>query len=224
MADIILYTQFDPELVNIEDVSKTGSGGVARIKFVNVSYGPDKRRIKIQFPSMRIPFSSSSFEGSAPTVNVTFDDTHDEFLQKLRRLDERLLEAGISRSEQFFGSFKAMEVVREKLNVSVREKQPYRPSLNAKCIMNPDGTIRTPVFDKHGTRLAFFDVIKKRAYVTILLSIPCVYISGSGFGFSRKVDRIRIDMPAPEDSNEFMFVDEVDDDNNKNAMAMEFLE
>jgi hypothetical protein len=208
MADIILHSQFDPELVNIEDVSKGGSGGVARIKFVNVSYGPNKQRIKIQFPSMRIPFSSTSFEGSAPTVNVTFDDAHDEFLRKLRRLDERLLEAGINRSEQFFGTFKATEVVREKLNVSVREKHPYRPSLNAKCVVNPDGSVRTPVFDRVGGRVVFAEGVRKRAHVTIVLSIPCVYISGSGFGFSRKVERIRIDNPAPEDSNEFMFVEE----------------
>jgi hypothetical protein len=208
--DIILHSNFDPALVNVEDMGKAPHSATGpRIKFVNVSYGPERRKLRIQMPSMRVPFESK-LDG-APSVVTAFGSSPAEIaiFDKLRALDERLVRIGVERSEEFFGAQKTPDVVREKYNATVRDKPPFAPVIQSKCYIHADGAVRTPIFDRAGTRQGF-EELRKGALITNVISIPCVYISGSGFGFSRKAEKVRVDVPAYE-ADAFSFIPDTSD-------------
>jgi hypothetical protein len=199
--DIITLANFDPDMVNIAEPK--ASAAPSKVKFLDISYGPEKRKLSIQLPSMRVPFETMKND-NGPTIVVSFDD--ESLAHKLRRLDERLLEFATSRSEVFFGSFKVAEIVKEKLNPFVKDKSGFKPILQSKMIIGNDGSNRTPVFESNGKRTSI-DGLKKNSWCTVVMGVPCVYIGGTGFGFSKKAERVRIDQVA-FDSDSFCFIDE----------------
>lgn len=199
--DVITLAHFNPELVNISE--PRAGAPPSRVKFLDVTYGPERRKLMIQLPSMRVPFESLKNE-TGPSVVVSFDDEH--LTEKLKTLDDKLLQFATERSESFFGSFKQPDIVKEKFNVIIKEKAGFKPILQSKLLVTGEGGVRTPIFRSDGSR-STVDDLKKNARCTLVLSVPCVYIGGTGFGFSKKAERIRVDQEAV-DSDSFAFVDD----------------
>lgn len=136
---VCIYNKFDVSMITAGPLVKNRMGGNG----VTLMYG-ESRKIFLQTPSMPAPFGISEFTAENGTIKYTVDLSfryEDEdskvkiFADKLRALDEKMIDFGTENSVSWFGKQLSRDVITELYRPLLKaSKQPekYKPILKCK--------------------------------------------------------------------------------------------
>src|SRR6056300_1019919 len=147
MSNIIQVSeQFDPSSVVFTKMKKNKNGG--KTVYINAQDG--KKKLYLQLPFMRSPYGLSAFtdEGTGRTtysLDLSFDTDNAEameFHDKLKELDEIIVNTVAENSKEWLGKEFNVAVLREALyKPMVRPgKEPYPSTVKLKIATKPDGS------------------------------------------------------------------------------------
>lgn len=196
MNNIILYKDFDPELMNFDSVSKNKMGG----KMVRITYGPNKQPIKIQTPELYLPFGVGTYTDEktgecTQSMDVAFRGYEEDakvkaFYNVMQDIDRKLVTTCVERSSEWLGKSMSTEVIREFFRPLVKppKDEKYSPLMRIKVVpLNRSG--QTPkIFDVHDVRdakdLAY---MVKGTVAKFIITIPFVWFVNKTFGGSNRL-------------------------------------
>jgi Family of unknown function (DUF5871) len=135
-----------------------------------------------------------------------------DFLEKMRALEARLLQAAVDNSETWFGKKMSRDIVTEFAKKFVRDPNDpkYAPTMRVK-VPFVDGKIGTEFFDEHKKPMAM-DEIVKGCVVRMIIELSDVwFMGGRSLGVTWRARQVRV-VSKPGRLDGYSFVD--DDDAN----------
>ena len=218
---VILYTAFDGRNVRFSPLEKNKKGG----KIVNVFYeGPEggKRRIIMQTPIVSIPFGVTPYQevstGEIQSYsidisfrNVTTDPKMADFLDRMRGLDDILLEAGVANSKEWFGKPMNKELVQEFCRKLIKEPSnpQYPPTMKVK-VQLVNGEPSALFFDENRNPVKL-DYFTKGTTCKMIMELSSVWFVNKNFGITwRLVQAAVVSRPRRLEGYSFQD-DDVDD-------------
>lgn len=185
---IILYSEFDPSLINFDPIARNRRGG----KICYLSYGPDKRRICLQTPVCATPFGVSVFEDEKTgeksySLDLSFKDLATDpkmkkFYDTMNKLNEVILGKAVERSQEWFDKTMSKDVLGEFYRPLVKlPKDPkYNPTMKVKIPMR-DGTPQSDLYSENRDKVPM-DYLLKGSTVKCLLEVRTVWFVNKNFG------------------------------------------
>lgn len=191
MSGVVLYTAFQPSSVGFGAVDRNRNGG----KFVGLT-GPDgvKRRITIQTPALAMPFGVSAFrekpdaEVQSYSIDVSFrnvegDPKLAEFLEKMRAMDAKLLDASVTNSKEWFGGKqKSKETLEDNYRKLIKDhpEGKYPPVMKVKIPLS-NGQPACMFFDENRQPVGI-DYLTKGTVIKLILEMDRVWFVNNTFG------------------------------------------
>lgn len=185
---IILYSNFDPKLINFDPITRNKKGG----KMCYMSYGPTKKRIFLQTPpNMACPFGVGQYVADngdiSYSIDVAFRDLDTDpkmklMYDKMAALNEVMLNQAVKNSAEWLGKAMSKDVVAEFYRSLIKDpKDPkYSPTMKIKIPMS-NGQPTADIFteDKEKTNL---DYVTKGSTVRCLVELKAVWFVNKTFG------------------------------------------
>lgn len=218
---VILMKDFDISKVNFEQVTRNAKNG----KSVRITYGPKKQPLRIQLPDMAIPFEIKQMPDDLHPGNFTYTfevalNGYDEagskvkmMYDKLRELDELIINTCVEKSAEWLGETKRKEVVEEFHRKLLRQNNPkYSPLLRVKAArMNNNGDM-PKVFDKTSNNtLLTVESLTKGARAQLIVTIPTVWLINKNFGASVKLYQACVTSRPLANNDDYAFCDDEED-------------
>lgn len=215
---VILMKDFDISQVNFEQVTRNAKNG----KSVRITYGPKKQPLRIQLPDMAIPFEIKQMSDDLHPGSYTYTfevalNGYDEagskvkmMYDKLRQLDELIINTCVEKSAEWLGESKRKEVVEEFHKKLLRQNNPkYSPLLRVKAArMNNNGDM-PKVFDKTSSNtLLAVESLTKGARAQLIVTIPTVWLINKNFGASVKLYQACITSRPMANNDDYAFCDD----------------
>lgn len=210
-ASIVLHSRFDPVAqMTFSPMTKTSKG--SKIVYINLP-GPQKQRVRVQTPPMRAVFGLSRFDdantGTASfSLDLSFNGRDenpklDNFLTRLREMDEHLLDVAHKRSSEWFGKEMSKEILSEFHRPSVRDPSDpkYQPTVRLKV------TPYSEIYDETKAKVDMEQIVKGSTVRAIIE--PSFWLVNKSFGISLRILQLEI-LSRPEGVNGFAFEDEDD--------------
>lgn len=237
MANIV-YTDFDPALVNIEGVSKNNQGG----KQIRLSYGSDHGMIRMRGPPVPLEWGFSRYEGADPpqlSIEVRFQGHDDDsckvkvFCDKLKALDDKILAYAKQHAVEILGKGSDEQKIAYAFKPLVKQKtENGTPVMRLKIAEINKNHDLPPAFDMTAPQTPQFPIenIAKEALVIPVFGISSVYIMPGQFGPTARVVQIgqlrpgiRNDRPQMDldDDERMLLAPPTDSQNGSAAMESE---
>ena len=212
---IISFKDINVNDLKFSDPVKNARGGHT----VYVSYNDNK--IITQMPKGSTPFglSSQKFDDDntdAPpkyTLNVKLEDSGNMGLFRtwLNNVDEAVIKQAVSKSKEWFGKAKTLEVVKELYKPLVIESSDgkYAPTCKVKYMTNKNGEFQSSVFLDKDNMATPTDIVKG-SKVSVIFQIVGIWFVGKQFGVSLIAKQTKL-YPS-ETLTAYAFQDEDDDE------------
>ena len=156
----------------------------------------DGGKILVQIPKMRAPFGLASYEdeGKPSTYRLILSVEDEGFKTFLNELDNAIVSKIAENSEYYLGKTMNETVIREALYTHVLKPSSdpkYAPGLNLKVLRNSDGSFVSPCYD---TNRQPFDIekLEKGQNVTAIINIASIWVIGTKFGVSVRLEQLRV--------------------------------
>lgn len=209
---VLLTSDFHPRELQIAPaVEKNKRGG----KVVYIS-GPNNARILLQTPTMSLPFGITPYDVNGEiqsySIDLSFrgienDPKLQDFLDKVRELDEFLIDTATENSEAWFGKKQSREMVAEFYRRLVNDKNPeYPPFVKMKVSAGMNGEPNAQFYDEKKERVGI-DYLSKGASVKVICEISSIWFVNKTFGASFRVSQAAV-MNKPNRLQEYAFQDE----------------
>lgn len=233
---IINCASIDINKVSIGDIRANKAGG----KTVPIKY--NGQNLQLRIPKMMYKWGISAREtenGTNYTLSADMKNC-DAFARDrapadageigtlynfLKDLEEKVLQAAVKSSGQWFGKTRKEEILREslkailspsvdKVNGEWVPNGKYPPSFRMKVPVY-DGKVSMDVVDNEGNPIAMTSdnletIFPKRVEASIVVS-PSIYVSGQGFGVTWRIGYARV-LPPQRLTAAQVFADEMDEE------------
>lgn len=216
MANIMLYSAFDPSKLEFGKIEKTKRGS----KIVQLTYD-GRTRIHIQTPKLQLPFGvnkpyQDGGDVQSHSIDVSFRG-HDtsgvigSFLEKMRAVDASVMDHAVRDSAEWFGSVKPHNVIQEFFRPLVREptNPVYAPTMKVKIPVVNGVPNSTFFINKEQVDM---DKVCKGATARFLLELSGVWFVNKHFGVSWRVVQCDITHTPMQNPSEYTFMDEAEDE------------
>ena len=216
--NVVLYNAFDANNIRFAPMEKNKKGG----KIVNVSYGPEvsKRRVILQTPIVSIPFGVTPYqevstgEIQSYSIDISFrnmnsDPKMADFLDRMRGLDNLLLDTGVENSKEWFGKPMNRELVQEFCRKLVKDpaNTQYPPTMKVKVPM-VNGEPSAMFFDENRNPVKI-DYFTKGTTVKMILELSSVWFVNKNYGITwRLIQAAAVSKPRRLDGYSFQDDDE----------------
>jgi len=197
---------------------------------VKLGLGNEKTRILLQTPALRCPFGVSSFTNAAGDgpesrsldLSLASDwevvgTPSNVFLEKLKGIDDMLLDAAVANSASWFNKNNASkELLAEFYRpLSTHRNPEYPPTVRVKIpsYTNKNGEPVFSVFDVDRTKTGI-DAVLRGSVVRAIVEVSPIWFLNKTFGITLKLVQCAI-VSTPSKLDEFAFVEDempVEDD------------
>ncbi len=206
---IILHSNFAPrEQMKFSPMVKTAKG--QKIVYINT---PTKQKVRVQTPQMRAIFGLSRYDDSNTgscsfSLDLSFNGRNenpklDNFLTKLREVDEYLLDIAHERSVEYFGKEMSREILSEFHRPCVRDPSDPKYESTVRLKLTP----YSEIFDETHQKVDM-DQIAKGSVVRAIVE-PSFWLVNKSFGISLRVLQLEI-ISRPSGVSGFAFEDDDD--------------
>ena len=222
--------RFDPTTIRFGPNEKNRNGG----KFVPFVDAQGSRMFAtIQTPTLAIPFGISAYRNNPDSdpdsynidVSVRGIETDPrvaEFLDKMRQLDDYLIDAAVENSEAWFGKQKSREVLEDTYRRLVKEHpQGKYPAVMKVRLPMREGKVVCSFFDADRKPMAMEDVAKGST-VKLIIEANQIWQVNSNWGITWKARQVLV-VTKPQRLNDFAFDDDDADINGDIDDASAFL-
>lgn len=207
-----LTSDFQPKSLQIApNVEKNKRGG----KVVYIS-GADNGRVILQTPTMSLPFGITPYDVNGEiqsySVELSFrgidsDPKLQDFLEKLRELDELLIDTATENSEAWFGKKQSREMVAEFYRRLVNDRNPeYPPFVKMKVGVGMNGEPSAQFYDEKRERVGI-DYLTKGSSLKVICEISSIWFVNKTFGASFRISQAAV-VSKPNRLQEYAFMDE----------------
>ena len=192
-SNVVLYTAFSAADVQFGAVDRNRNGG----KFVPL-LGPDggKKRFTIQTPVLSMPFGVSAYrekpdaEVQSYSIDVSFrnldtDPKLAEFLDKMRQLDARMLDASVERCKEWFGGKqKSRDTLEDNYRKLIKDhpEGKYPPVMKIKIPIT-NGQPSALFFDENRQPVPI-EYLTKGCTIKLIIEMDRVWFVNNTFGVS----------------------------------------
>jgi len=192
--NIQVSNQFEPSGVIFSALKKNKNGG----KSVVLTRS-DKKKLYLQLPFMRSPFGLSAFTDESTnktsySLDLSFDNDNEEgqeLANKLRELDEIILNTVATNSKEWLGKKYDINVIREALyKPLVRPgKEGYADTLKLKVQTNSSGDFVSEVYNSVRDQISMDDIERGQRCMCIV-EIGQVWFIDNKFGVSVRLSQV----------------------------------
>ena len=192
--NIQVSNQFEPSGVIFSALKKNKNGG----KSVVLTRS-DKKKLYLQLPFMRSPFGLSAFTDESTnktsySLDLSFDNDNEEaqeLANKLRELDEIILNTVATNSKEWLGKKYDINVIREALyKPLVRPgKEGYADTLKLKVQTNSSGEFVSEVYNSDRDQISM-DQIERGQKCMCIVEIGQVWFIDNKFGVSVRLSQV----------------------------------
>lgn len=192
--NIQVSNQFEPSGVIFSALKKNKNGG----KSVVLTRS-DKKKLYLQLPFMRSPFGLSAFTDESTnktsySLDLSFDNDNEEaqeLANKLRELDEIILNTVANNSKEWLGKKYDINVIREALyKPLVRQgKEGYADTLKLKVQTNSSGEFVSEVYNSDRDQISM-DQIERGQKCMCIVEIGQVWFIDNKFGVSVRLSQV----------------------------------
>ena len=192
--NIQVSNQFEPSGVIFSALKKNKNGG----KSVVLTRS-DKKKLYLQLPFMRSPFGLSAFTDESTnktsySLDLSFDNDNEEgqeLANKLRELDEIILNTVATNSKEWLGKKYDINVIREALyKPLVRPgKEGYADTLKLKVQTNSSGDFVSEVYNSDRDQISM-DEIERGQRCMCIVEIGQVWFIDNKFGVSVRLSQV----------------------------------
>jgi|TARA_B100001094_G_scaffold307097_1_gene338473 hypothetical protein len=192
--NIQVSNQFEPSGVIFSALKKNKNGG----KSVVLTRS-DKKKLYLQLPFMRSPFGLSAFTDESTnktsySLDLSFDNDNEEaqgLANKLRELDEIILNTVANNSKEWLGKKYDINVIREALyKPLVRQgKEGYADTLKLKVQTNSSGEFVSEVYNSDREQISM-DEIERGQKCMCIVEIGQVWFIDNKFGVSVRLSQV----------------------------------
>ena len=192
--NIQVSNQFEPSGVIFSALKKNKNGG----KSVVLTRS-DKKKLYLQLPFMRSPFGLSAFTDESTnktsySLDLSFDNDNEEaqeLANKLRELDEIILNTVATNSKEWLGKKYDINVIREALyKPLVRPgKEGYADTLKLKVQTNSSGEFVSEVYNSDRDQISM-DEIERGQRCMCIVEIGQVWFIDNKFGVSVRLSQV----------------------------------
>jgi len=224
-----------PELISISDKPSVMDSG-AKYVWVGYEHSGGKKNLVVQTPTMSLPFGMNCYDkGEYPkySAELSFggtDKNTQEFYEKMCKMDEALVDAGVKNSMAWFKKKKASrDVIEAMYNRTVKvpmdketgeelSQYPKRMRLKIPC---KDGNFDCEVFNTKGEKLTapLGEVLVRGATVKAIIQCVGLWVSNSNYMCQWKLVRAEVDVP--ESSGSYDFLPDTDDEGEEDVEVTE---
>lgn len=192
-----LVSDFEPRSLNIPGtVEKNKRGG----KVVYIT-APDGRRTILQTPTMSLPFGVTPYEVNGDiqsySVDLSFRGAENDpklqmFKEKVRDLDEYLIDMGTEHSEEWFGKKLSREMVAEFYRKILVDKNPeYPPFVKMKVGLSMNGEPNAQFYDENREPVGI-EYLSKGAQVKAICELSSVWFVNRTFGATFRISQVAV--------------------------------
>ena len=192
--NIQVSNQFEPSGVIFSALKKNKNGG----KSVVLTRS-DKKKLYLQLPFMRSPFGLSAFTDESTnktsySLDLSFDNDNEEaqeLANKLRELDEIILNTVATNSKEWLGKKYDINVIREALyKPLVRQgKEGYADTLKLKVQTNSSGEFVSEVYNSDRDQISM-DQIERGQKCMCIVEIGQVWFIDNKFGVRVRLSQV----------------------------------
>lgn len=192
--NIQVSNQFEPSGVIFSALKKNKNGG----KSVVLTRS-DKKKLYLQLPFMRSPFGLSAFTDESTnktsySLDLSFDNDNEEaqeLANKLRELDEIILNTVANNSKEWLGKKYDINVIREALyKPLVRQgKEGYADTLKLKVQTNSSGEFVSEVYNSDREQISM-DEIERGQKCMCIVEINQIWFIDNKFGVSVRLSQV----------------------------------
>lgn len=192
--NIQVSNQFEPSGVIFSALKKNKNGG----KSVVLTRS-DKKKLYLQLPFMRSPFGLSAFTDESTnktsySLDLSFDNDNEEaqeLANKLRELDEIILNTVANNSKEWLGKKYDINVIREALyKPLVRQgKEGYADTLKLKVQTNSSGEFVSEVYNSDRDQISM-DEIERGQKCMCIVEINQIWFIDNKFGVSVRLSQV----------------------------------
>ena len=192
--NIQVSNQFEPSGVIFSALKKNKNGG----KSVVLTRS-DKKKLYLQLPFMRSPFGLSAFTDESTnktsySLDLSFDNDNEEaqeLANKLRELDEIILNTVANNSKEWLGKKYDINVIREALyKPLVRQgKEGYADTLKLKVQTNSSGEFVAEGYNSDLDQISM-DEIERGQKCMCIVEIGQVWFIDNKFGVSVRLSQV----------------------------------
>jgi hypothetical protein len=218
---IVKSDKFSCSNVDYSDPKKLQHGGQA----VYLNY--DGKPLILQTPKMSMPWGMGKFDGDIPkySVDLSFkgmdnSESLQAFYSALNKLDEKLVEDGVSNSMQWFKKKKQTKEVCKALyapQIKVSKDKngepdgKYPPTMKVKVPWK-DGKFDCDAYDSKRQLIQddLSNILVKGSQVQALIQCVGIWFAGGKYGCSWKVVQMKVTPPAG--IHGYSFIDDSEDE------------
>ena len=218
---IVKSDKFSCSNVEYSDPKKLQHGGQA----IYLNY--DGKPLILQTPKMSMPWGMGKYDGDVPkySLDLSFkgmdnSESLQSFYSALNKLDEKLVEDGVSNSMQWFKKKKQTKEVCKALyapQIKVSKDKngepdgKYPPTMKVKVPWR-DGSFQCDAYDSKRQLMQddLSNVLVKGSQVQALIQCVGIWFAGGKYGCSWKVVQMKVTPPAG--IHGYSFIDDSEDE------------
>lgn len=219
MSNVCLYSSFDAAALQFGPVDKNKKGGKVVPLGVPGADG-SKKRIVIQTPVVAVPFGVTPYQEATTgeiqsySIDISFrnldtDPRIADFLERMKRLDDVLLEAAVKNSKEWFGKSMSKDVIKEFIRKMVKEHATgqYPPVMKVKVpVINGEPT--SHFYDENRQPVPI-DFITKGSTLKMILELTPMWFVNKNFGVTWKLLQAAV-VSRPRRLDSYAFCDDGD--------------
>ena len=234
---IVKAQDFKPENVKFSEPKENKHGG--KVAYINYDYedGKPPKTLRIQMPRMKAPFGISGWDTtkkdrkdnsptkiSNDTLELSFNDSDIDIIEKFEKLDELAIDTGVLNSKEFFKKKFDRDALKLFYKSSVKHNEDdegerdnkYPPRFKTKLIKNQDSAYTVEVYNSAKERMMMNiencgKMIPKGSECVCIVECTGIWIIGEKFGLSWRP----IQMKVYRSSNKlvgYSFIDDGEED------------
>lgn len=208
---VLTPSEFQPSSLVFSSLEKTRQGG--KQVFVSREEMP-KAKVIVQTPALHLPWGITPYQDKATgaiqsfSMDVSFRDAP-EFLETMTALDEVMIDACVSRSQDWFGKPMSREIIQDMDIVRKCVKKPsnpqYAPTMRIKVpVIN--GVEQTRFYDEKREPVDI-EYVTKGSCVRVIMELSPVWFLNKMCGVSWKAVQVAV-VSKPARVEDYAFVDE----------------
>lgn len=219
MSNVCLYSAFDAAALQFGPVDKNKKGG-KMVPLSAPSNDGSKKRIMIQTPVVAVPFGVTPYQEATTgeiqsySIDISFrnldtDPRIADFLARMRKLDDVLLDTAVKNSKEWFGKTMNKDVIKEFIRKMVKEHPSgqYPPVMKIKVpVVNGEPT--SQFYDENRQPVPI-DYITKGSTLKMILELSPMWFVNKNFGVTWKLLQAAV-VSRPRRLDSYAFCDDGD--------------
>lgn len=223
------------ENIIFSQIKVNNRGG--KVVYINYNYedGSAPKKLRIQFPKMKCPFSITGFDALAPTkdekgkislssndsIELSFDETT-FILEKVKQIEGAIFQFALKNSKSLLGKEYNKDFIEEFRVSNIRistdkdgSPMKYPPRLRCKLSKDENGVYTTSFFDNSRKKLEcnyinYREVIPKMSDCLTIVDLSSIWVVGQKFGASFRPVQMKV-FKNEMSLEEYAFVEDTQD-------------